>query len=111
MREQGAVVTEADRQAAKREVNDSARGAVAGAVALVIVGLVISKVVTLALPDSIDGAARLPSSSALPVVPCPPLLLVVAGFAKRRAILETAERIAAERQTDLETAPANSRRA
>ena len=102
MREQGAVVTEADRQAAKREIDDSARGAVAGAVALVFVGIVLSKVVTLALPESMGGAARLAFELGLPVVTCLPLLLVVARFAKSRAIVDAAQRSADERQTDLE---------
>ena len=63
MREQGAVVTEADRQAAKREIDDSARGAVAGAVALVFVGIVLSKIVTLVLPESMGARPASSSSS------------------------------------------------
>ena len=51
----------------------------AGAVALVFVGIVLSKVVTLALAESMGDAARLVFELGLPVVTCLPLLLVVAA--------------------------------
>jgi diguanylate cyclase (GGDEF)-like protein len=98
------MVTEADRATARREVDDSARGAVAGSVALVFVGIVLSKVVTRALPDSVAGAWQLLFELGLPVVTCLPLLLLVAHFAKQKASVTAAQRLADERRTHQEVA-------
>jgi len=102
VREQGAVVTEADRSAARREVNDSARGAIAGSAALVFFSIALSKLVTLALPDSVNGGVRLAFELALPVAICLPLLIAVARVVMRRAMLTSAQRYADERETLLE---------
>jgi diguanylate cyclase len=100
--EPGAVVTDADRERARREVNDNARGAVAGSVALVSVSILLSKVVTSALPASVDGALQLAFEVGLPLVLCLPLLLLVAHLVKGRTIADVAQRSAEERETQLE---------
>jgi diguanylate cyclase (GGDEF)-like protein len=96
------VVTDEDRAAARRSVDDGARGVVPGAIALATVALLISQLVTLALPDSVDGVAGFLLQVGLPVALCSPLLWLVADRAKRKYLDETAERFATERQTNLE---------
>ena len=95
------MVTDEDRAAARQGVDDSARGAVPGAVALVFVAIVLSKLATRALPDSVDGVVRLVFEFTLPVALCLPLLVFVARIAKSRAVGETAIRLAGERQSQL----------
>src|SRR5262245_56406520 len=79
-----------------------ARGAIVGSASLVFMTIVLSKIVTQALPESMDGAIRLAFELVLPVALCVPLLLVIARVVMGRAIGEAAQRRAAERQTELE---------
>ena len=84
------IVTDEDRVAARRSIDDGSRGVVPGAIALATVALLLSQVVTLALPDSIDGFAGFLLQVVLPVALCSPLLWLVADRAKRKYLDETA---------------------
>jgi diguanylate cyclase (GGDEF)-like protein len=98
------VVTDEDREAARRSVDEGSRGVVAGAVALACVALLLSKLVTLALPESIGGFAGFVLEVGLPVALCSPLLWLVAHMAKRKYLGETSLRFAQERQAQLDAA-------
>ncbi len=95
-------MTDEDRVAARRSIDDGSRGVVPGAIALATVALLLSQVVTLALPDSIDGFAGFLLQVVLPVALCSPLLWLVADRAKRKYLDETAERFATERHSAIE---------
>lgn len=91
-----ATVTDADRAAARDDVNRAARGTVCGLFVLVCLALVFSEVAERAAGGNVAVGIG------ITVIVVGPLLLLVAFGAKKRGIDDTAQRLANERSAQVE---------